>query len=644
MCGIVGWVAASGGRVDADAIARALRVVRHRGPDDAGIASWNGEGVVTVEHELAAGIPSCAQLGHRRLSILDLGAGGWQPMRSPDGRYTIVYNGEIYNYVELRSELQRSGVRFRTGSDTEVLLHALVQWDLDALTRLVGMFAFALWDRHRGRLLLARDFFGIKPLYYTAGPAGATFASELKALLELPGVSRKVNPGRLYRYLTVGLADDTGETMLAGVNQLPAAHYLEYWPSRPDHAPEPVRYWRVDTSRRSSLSFRDASEALRELFLESVRLHLRSDVPVGAALSGGIDSSAIVMAMRHLEPSLEIHAFSYAADDERISEERWIDLVGAAAGAIVHKTRPDERDLVADLDQLIAIQDEPFGSTSIYAQHRVFRLAQENDIKVMLDGQGADELLAGYSNFLGARVASLFARGEFLRALRFASAASRLPHARRGELLAQAGGYLLPPGVRPLAKRVLYATRKLAPSWLRREWFVQRGAIVEQPARRGRDERLRAMLADSVEQGLASLLRYEDRNSMAHSVESRVPFLTPRIADFVLSLPEEFILADDGTSKAVFREAMRGIVPDAVLDRRDKIGFSTPERRWLTRLAPWVDEVLASDTARRVHALDVPAMQREWRAIQDGRSPFDWRVWRWINLIRWAELRDVSFE
>lgn len=642
MCGIFGWIRRDGAHVDVNVARRALERIEHRGPDDVGYATL-GDDEFHASRDPGALAASSVLLGHRRLSILDLSECGWQPFVSTDGRYAMVYNGEIYNYLELRSELETLGESFRSHSDTEVLLHAFARWGTNVLPRLVGMFAFVVVDHERRRMVMARDPFGIKPLFYADTGSGVAFASETKALLEIPGVSRRANPRKLYRYLTVGLADDGAETMLEGIRQVPAGHVAE-WSLDGRDAPRLSRFFALDTEERAPASFEAAADELRALFLDSIRLHLRSDVPVGAALSGGIDSSAIVLGMRHLEPSLEIHAFSYVADDPRISEESWIRLAGGRAGALVHTTQATPDELVEDLDRLIDAQDEPFGSTSIYAQHRVFRLAHEHGIKVMLDGQGADEMLAGYSNFLGTRLASLLRRGRYLEAFRFGRAAGRLPHSSTLELATHVGGQLVPRAFRPAAKRVLGGLRRTPATWLDSTWFASHDALHSAPQRPGDNGLLRAQLTDSMEQGLQALLRYEDRNSMAHSVESRVPFLTPALSTFLLSLPEEYILSPVGTSKSVFRAAMRGIVPDAILDRRDKIGFSTPERRWLGSISGWVDNVLDSETARRIPALHVPAMRAEWRAILEGTRPFDWRVWRWINTIRWAEMRDVRFD
>jgi asparagine synthase (glutamine-hydrolysing) len=648
MCGIAGmlWTEPAAQRAGTTAV---LRLLEHRGPDDHGWLLLTPQGVRRGRGD-PGNVHAEAALLHRRLSILDVSDAGWQPMSTPDGRYHLIFNGEIYNYVELRRELEKLGQEFRSRSDTEVLLHAYSRWGRGALSRLVGMFAFAVLDTRERSLFLARDFFGIKPLYYAHLPGGFAFASEIKALLDLPGLKRGVNPDRLYDYLRFGLTDHGGQTLFAQVRQLPAAHCLDVALDargvggvNPPMA-QPVRYWHLDLDDRLDLSLEEAGRRLRELFLENVKLHLRSDVAVGAALSGGIDSSAIVAAMRHLEPRLDLHAFSYVADDAAVSEERWIDSAGRVAHAVVHKVHPTAAEMVEDLDRLVYQQDEPFGSTSIYAQDRVFRLAREAGVPVMLDGQGADELLGGYRPYLAARLASLLRQGRLGRAYSFLRRAARLPGSGgRRQLLAHAGGLALPSCVKSWALRL--TGRGQMPAWLNERWLASHG-VRARPRRSAPAalEVLRQELRQSlVETSLPMLLRYEDRNSMAHSVESRVPFLTVPLVDFVLRLPEEHLIGRDGTSKNVFRLAMRGLVPDAVLDRKDKIGFATPEQRWLSVLSPWVEKTLRSDAAQRIPALHVPEMQREWQAIREGRRPFDFRVWRWVNLIRWAERFAVTF-
>ncbi len=641
MCGIAGIITPTPALLDAGLVRQLFDLQAARGPDDRGILGYAaGETWLGRAWEAR---PTEAALLHWRLAILDLTEAGWQPMISPDGRCAIVFNGEIYNYLELRDELAALGHTFRSQSDTEVLLAAYVQWGAAALPRLVGMFAFAVLDTAARRLFLARDPFGIKPLYYTTAAGGLAFASEIKTLLALPGVGRAVQPERLFAYLRFGLTDHGGDTLFADVRQLPAAHYLEVSLGDPLRVGQPVRYWALSDDR-AELSFDAAADRLRELFLENVRLHLRSDVPVGSALSGGVDSSAIVAAMRWLQgDALDLHTFTYVAEDLALSEANWAQQAGDAARAVRHTVQPSAADLAADLDALIAVQDEPFGSTSIYAQYRVFRLAAEAGIKVMLDGQGADEMLAGYATYRAARLATLVRAGRWAEALRFTQAAARWPDSPGRWLLASVSRYVLPPAWHGPLRRLV--GQEVVPDWLNADWFAARGAGLAAPDTRFDGDILRARLRQTLfESSLPALLRYEDRNSMAFSIESRVPFLTPALVDFVLSLPEQYIIAPDGTTKAVFRAAMRGIVPDAILDRRDKIGFQTPERRWLTALRPWVEGVLAGEAAHAIPALRPGAIQAEWAAVLAGRRRFDFTVWRWLNLIRWTERFGIRFD
>jgi len=308
----------------------------------------------------------------------------------------------------------------------------------------------------------------------------------------------------------------------------------------------------------------------------------------------------------------------------------------------VHKTHTTSHDLVTDLDVLLKAQEEPFGSTTIYAQHRVFRLASEAGIKVMLDGQGADELLGGYRYYIGAQFASLVRQHRFLDALRLLRSARKLPDSGVVQLLLCSADYFLPKEwQKPLRAMI---AKEFTPNWVHAAWFRENGGETANVNYCSGPHVLRsALLRTLTETSLPHLLRYEDRNSMAFSIESRVPFLTPQLAEFVLSLPEEYIVALDGTSKAVFRRAMRGIVPQAILDRKDKIGFATPEREWLCNLNGWVQDTLNSETAAAMPFLDLGAMHREWQAILSGRQSFDNRVWRWLNVIRWSQEFAVDY-
>lgn len=642
MCGIAGFLSHTGSRDLGSVVRTFTNRLNHRGPDDQGWLSWNGD-KISQGSDLIGIAPGFLVLVHRRLSILDLSPAGWQPMGSPDGFYYLVFNGEIYNYVELRNELIQLGHRFSSNSDTEVLLRALIQWDKDCFSRLVGMFSLAFLDLRQSRLILARDFFGIKPLYYSESPSQFVFASEMKALLGIPGIPLNIDPQRLFDYLRLGRTDHGSGTMVSAIKQLPAGHYLQLdFDNGLVH--HPVPYWELQSQRTSSLSFSDAAEGVRQIFLDNVRLHLRSDVPLGAALSGGIDSSAIVAAMRSVEPNLDLHTFSYIADDPILSEERWVDLVAQRTNATLHKVRAEPNELLDDLNRLVELQDEPFGSTSIYAQYRVFRLARETGVTVMLDGQGADEILAGYRPYLSARLASLFRKGKLIEAFQLLWNLRKLPGMSSCiPTLLQMARLLFPSSLEAMARTIL--GDDLIPRWLNGYWFQERGvSFIQAHQTRSPDvlhEQLRLSL---VETSLPMLLRYEDRNSMAWSIESRVPFLTPRFVEFVYQLPESYLIDREGTSKNVFRQAMRGLVPDEILDRKDKIGFATPEKKWLTLLRPWVESTLRSDTVRDIPAFNPRELIAEWEAVLAGRKRFDFRIWRWVNLIRWSERHSVRFE
>ncbi len=642
MCGFAGILQWDGSDVRPDELKRLGDALEHRGIDDLGYLSWNGnrqDEAVCHRREVPGG---CVGFVHRRLSILDLTDAAWQPMSSADNRHHIVFNGEVYNYLELRDELEKLGHKFRSNSDTEVVLAAFEQWGSEALKRFIGAFAFAILQTDNGKLFLGRDFFGIKPLYYTRWAGGLAFASEIKALLELPHVAACANPQRVYDYLRFGITDHGTETTFAGIYQMPSAHWAEIDIDTPGEV-TPVRYWDIETSEPMDISFDEASRRLREMFLENVKLHLRSDVPVGVTLSGGIDSSAIVMAMRAIQgKQTDIHTFTHIADGP-LGEGRWANIVNHSACAQGRSVRPQPAELVADLDDLIAIQDEPFGSTSIYAQMRVFRLARDSGIKVILGGQGADELLAGYRPYLAARAVSLLRRGKITKLGRYLRGCSQLPGVSMTRMLLRAGGLILPDMLQGPAR---YLTgQELFPAWMQHQWFRRAGVRADLIWRAKGSEVLREHLRQSIaDKGLPALLRYEDRNSMAHSVESRVPFLTPEMVNFTLGLPEEYLISADGVSKSVFRHAMRGLVDDEILNRRDKIGFSTPQHQWLEALQPWVKNVLQSERARDIPALRIDRIMHMSRKMTSKTGLIDETLWRCLNLIRWAERFDVSFE
>lgn len=636
MCGLFGYLSTNPTSDRSDLNARLVAsqaALHHRGPDDRGLESFP----ISQGNDLP---PFELSLGHTRLSIIDLSSNGHQPMHSVDGRFTILFNGEIFNYCQLRQELIALGHSFITNSDTEVLLAAWMQWRNDALHRLLGMFAFVIFDRHDNSLILARDAFGIKPLYYQQDALGFSFASEIPALLCLLKDKPEINYQLAYDYLIFGSYDNTNDTFYQGIHHLLPGHWL-----RVDCANYRVgkaqRWWWPSIEERTDISFDDAAAELREIFLKNVSLHLRSDVSVGAALSGGVDSSAVVCAMRYLQPEMPLHAFSYVARGSSVDEEKWVDIVNAYVGTIAHKVVVEPHQIADDLDDMIRTQGEPFGGTSIYAQYRVFKTAREASIVVMLDGQGADELLAGYSGYPQGYIKSLIQRHRYLDLLRFLKCWSQWPGRGGRRALMMFASAIAPRQLRNILHQ--FARQDSSPAWLNRDWLLSHHVEARfpdspAPAADGRGRRLVEQLRFALTgHGLSQLLRHGDRNSMHWSIESRVPFLTTELAEFLLRLPESYLLSPRGETKRIFRAAMRGIVPDPILDRRDKIGFQTPEHDWLrsngTRIQEWLAE------ADVLPFLNGPACRAEVSQILDGKKRFRPHVWRLINYCRWAQLQ-----
>lgn len=634
MCGIIGaWYINVYSR-NLSEFDKSLKMLSHRGPNDQGLRDFQiGSGQLVI--------------GQTRLSVIDLGVGGHQPMLSPDGKWALVFNGEIYNYRELRSELQGLGRQFVSESDTEVLLQSWIEWGTTCVSRFCGMFVFVICDIQSGELFCVRDAFGIKPLYYSCTAEGLIFASELPALLSLLPQNPDLNLQRVNDYLVHGQYDDTSETFFVGVNQLSPGHILTL-NLKLQCEPTLTRWWWPTIAENKDISFADAVLTLRALFLNSVRLHLRSDVPLGAALSGGIDSSAVVCAMRYLEPDLPIHTFSYIAGDSQLNEERWVDIVNAHVRANSHKIHMQGISLVDDLDDLIDAQGEPFGGTSIYAQYCVFQLVKETGVVVTLDGQGADELCAGYDGYPAQRLRSLLETRQFSSAINFVLHWSSWPGRLKSRPIASAVFSMLPSMLQGPVKQLF--RRSFTPTWLNVKWLNEHGVSHGRIDRSGDlpgdyGRRVVAALRQTLTgRGLSALLRHGDRNSMHFSIESRVPFLTLEMAEFLLSLPESFLISDTGETKHVLRQAMRGIVPDVILDRKEKIGFETPELEFLIQCEPQAEKWLKA--ADSIPFLDARACRQELKAMLKREKRYSGEMWRLINFCRWtqrmAELRHVK--
>lgn len=630
MCGITALYRIKEHADEVRRIAQSMEKLSHRGPDDCGKSvNETGKGVLSM--------------GHTRLSIIDLSASGQQPMDSENGRYRIIFNGEIYNYRELRDELRQQGYRFNTETDTEVLIYCWDCWGISCLDKLKGMFAFILYDRKTNKLWVVRDAFGIKPLFYHQNSKGFSFSSEVPSLLKLLDEKPAFNMQSCYDYLMFGQYDNNCETFYEGIKQLLPGYYLSLDLGETPQSPKPVCWWKPTLRENSQISFKKAAEEIREQFIENIRLHLRSDVPLGAALSGGIDSSAVVCVMRYLYPEMPIHTFSYIARNSNADEERWIDLVNNHVHAIPHKIEFAPEDLISDLDDLIRTQGEPFSSTSIYAQYRVFKKVRDEGITVTLDGQGADELLAGYDGYPISRFKSLIETRDFKHLYELIKHWKTVHNRSAAQVVTYLRSALVNEQLRDFSEKM---GRRPSANWLKYDFLNEQQITLNHrpPAlsSEGKGRRLSEALREALtHQSLQALLRHGDRNSMRWSIESRVPFLTTDFAEYILQLPENYLLSDRGETKHIFREAMRGIVPDAILDRQDKIGFQTPEKEILHTINGQILESI--EPLSCLPFLDTDQLRAELKKELNGKKTSRLRVWHLFNLSRFISLSEESF-
>lgn len=650
MCGIAGLLGA--GEVEQGWLQGMLRIAGHRGPDDSGMKLFDREGGtsgawrVLEDHATTA----VGGLGHLRLSILDTTAAGHQPMASADGALHIVYNGEVYNYRELRVELKAAGHEFATGTDTEVLLGAWKEWGVACLDKLNGMFAFLLVDLKRGEFWAVRDRFGIKPLFFWKGPDGLlAFASEIKQFASLPGWHAVMNGQRVYDFLNWGITDHTEETCFAGVRQLPpGGRVCLPLDNREREAVSrnsiPVNRWYTLQARPWEGSKEEANREFQGLLADSVKLRLRSDVPVGSCLSGGLDSTAVACFVREFldAPSRDLQeVFSVVAEVPRVDESRWIRAAAEHLGISGHEVCPGPAKVFEELPELVWHQDEPFGSTSVLAQWEVFRLASASGVKVMLDGQGADELLAGYQgSFIPARLAELFRCGRWLRMMTEAWQFREGTGISRRRLAMQVLDLLLPRSWAMAARRRTgHASPR--PDWLAVEkWGVEPGDPLRALGGRGRsvNELSHSQLTSS---SLQMLLRFEDRNSMAHSVEARVPFLDYRLVERVLGMPGEYKIAR-GWTKRLLRDGLKGILPEPIRQRRDKLGFATPEQEWATGSLKQDFLRHAKDTVVMMNGILRPRLMEQIESMLDKRLAFGPLPWRVVCLGAWIQRHNVA--
>jgi len=561
MCGITGILSNNPANITDQRLKSMTDAIAHRGPD--GEMTWiSGSGL--------------AGLGHRRLSIIDLSSAGAQPMHYLQ-RYTIVHNGEIYNYRELRDLLQSKGYIFSSRTDTEVILAAYDHYGTGCLQHFDGMFAFAIWDEKEKNLFLARDRFGEKPLFFYRDEEQFLFASELKALWAA-GIKKECNKKMLFNFITIGYTQNPGngfETFFHNISKLPARSFLLYNALTQDM--KTTYYWDIEVGRTLKCKEGEAIDEFSQLLLTSVNRRLRSDVPVGTSLSGGLDSSSIVACILQQQvPPSKLPTFSALFPGFEKDESNFVNLLTSHFNLENHPTTPVAADLIRDFEKLVYHQEEPFSSSSIYAQFRVFGLAADHSVKVMLDGQGADELLAGYHKYYSWYWQELYRSDKKAFALELEAARESGVYDRwtwknrlAAHLPVYAGLFL----------------KKKRTSQQRRSSDLSRG-FVRQFGESYYDiphfDRLNGILYyNTFMNGMEELLRYADRNSMAHGVEVRLPFLSHELVEFVFSLPAHFKIRE-GWTKWLLRMSMEDYLPADITWRRDKTGFEPPQKAWLS--------------------------------------------------------------
>jgi asparagine synthase (glutamine-hydrolysing) len=618
MCGIGGVIQLDKTSFDIDGL---MRNLAHRGPDDVGFASLSFDGASSD----SASAPGHVILGHRRLSIIDLSTGGHQPMSTADGGGWLTFNGEIYNYLELRESLQQVGIECVSDSDSEVLLNGVHNFGHAFLDRVVGMYAFCYVNLMNKRAMLCRDHFGMKPLYYYKNKSKLIFASEIGAIREASRVRQ--NAQQIFEFLRFGFSDDGEETIYSELRSVPIGGRISVDLTT-------LNCTDCGQNQLNNGAQVDSGEAkqlvrqFRELLLDSVALHLRSDVPVAIALSGGLDSSSILGCARAASPERTFRAYTYVADDRQLDESAWAEMAAKSAGAELVKVEIAADELRGRIDSIIASQGEPFGSLSVAAQYFLYDRVKQDGLKVILEGQGADELLGGYVHYVGPRVGTALRSGRVVDAVRVFLNAPRTTATPMPVVSAHVFQDLVPWSVTVTARK--FVGRAIHPAWIRTDWLEHHRIDTGRWHRLRRKAGFSHVLENAVRHSLPHLLRYADRNSMASSVESRLPFLIDSIAAFTRALPDDLLFGSNGYTKWILREAMRGLVPDEILYRRNKLGFAPPHRKWLTLLSPWVEDVIRE---RRHEAIDSKALRSAWARFLRGEPMDTALLWRPINLL-----------
>jgi asparagine synthase (glutamine-hydrolysing) len=633
MCGIAGFIEFQKNSISSfepESLMRSmLDQIKHRGPDGFGISlyGYDKEGQFSKDRINYYHFPAQVVLGHRRLSIIDLSDEAFQPMRDNDDSIEVVYNGEIYNYVELREELKKN-YHFTTSSDTEVLIAAYKIWGPEMLSKLDGMFAIAIWDKEKQQLFCARDSMNIKPFYYNISEKGFIFGSEPKVILTGLNTNGTVDNAHAAEFLIAGLSDTDEGTFYNEVKQLRGGHY--FLVSKDQRIVKPIPFWKVPEIEPLTITQSEWSIRYYKTISEAVKRQLRSDVPVGTSLSGGIDSGVIVTIAGELlkDKAKNYNTLTFSFPNFANDESEMAKSIANKSGMNWHQVIPSPETLANELEKMIIQMGEPFSSLSMFAQYKVMQKASELGLKVMLDGQGGDELYLGYS-----RVAqnAMFYHLKKLHLKKFWQEWSGL--AKNASI----------PKLKSLAYQIFFNTPTLA---INRNIRRVSAFTTMKFLKNGRKELLNDLYApknvydkqlDELNKYcLPRLLRYADRNSMAFSVESRVPHLSNLTRDFALSLPIANRV-NNGWTKYTVRKAMQGKIPDEVLWCNIKKGFDIPQGYWIelleSQLIQWVEKVNDNELFNKKEII---------KSIKDKNKRDDFALWRVLSVIAWMYHSKVS--
>jgi asparagine synthase (glutamine-hydrolysing) len=603
MCGIAGIIQSNTSDYSKEHLKKMTDALAHRGPD--GEDLWqNDTGNVL--------------LGHRRLSIIDLSEAGKQPFHYLN-RYTIIHNGEIYNYVELKEELKSKGYTFRSQTDTEVIVAAYDHWQDECVDHFDGMLAFAIWDENEKTLFAARDRFGEKPFFYFYDGQKFLFASEMKALWAA-GIERRPNQKMLFNFITIGYTDnpaDPNETFFENIRKLPAATTLTYDTGKTELTLE--KYWDIDFEKQDKkITDNEAIEQFNHLFNISVQRRLRSDVAVGTSLSGGLDSSSVVaMTNPHTAFTASFPGFE---KDELIYSKQ----VSEKFNLQQHIINVSAEELIADWKKICYHQEEPFGSASIYAQYKVFELAKQHSIKVLLDGQGADETLAGYHKYYKWYWQELFRNRRLFRSKELKAAREIGVEEKFGFKNIIAAYF---PAFATVTLENQYLLKAIKHEDLTRDFvkLQSKEAYYTTPDH----FTLNGVLHfNTCTHGLEELLRYADRNSMAHGREVRLPFLSHELVEFVFSLPAKFKIRN-GWTKWLLRTSMNEKLPNEITWRKDKVGFEPPQLQWMQHKK--VQEMIRDAKSRLVNEKILKPGVLNKKIIPKAAHEADNYDWRYLS-------------